>query len=84
MVREFLSSAQLQISPDLEVDDLVVTSKQLADGTVKHSQKPLRGNLKDVMRALRATVPLSKLMAADRKIREYLLYYAISVASALN
>ena len=36
------------------------------------------------MRALRATVPLSKLMAADKKICEYFPDYAISVASALS
>ena len=29
-------------------------------------------------------MPLSKLMPADSKSREYLQYYAISVASALN
>ena len=72
------------MSPDLEVDDIVVTSKTMPDGTTRSSQKLLRGTLKDVMRALRATVPLSKLLAADRKIREYLLYYAISVASAMS
>ena len=84
LVQEFLANARLQVSPDLEVDDIVVTSKTMPDGTTRSSQKLLRGTLKDVMRALRATVPLSKLLAADRKIREYLLYYAISVASAMS
>ena len=84
LVQEFLANARIQVSPDLEVDDIVVTSKTMPDGTTRSSQKLLRGTLKDVMRALRATVPLSKLLAADRKIREYLLYYAISVASAMS
>ena len=84
LIQEFLANAQLQVSPDLEVDDLVVTSKIISNGTTRSSQKLLRGMIKDVMRALRATIPLSKLLAADRKIQEYLLYYATSVASAMS
>ena len=37
-----------------------------------------------MFRSLRASVPMSKLIVADRKVREYMLYYVISLASALN
>ena len=78
------ASSALRLSPDIEVDDYEVQQKQHADGSNKETHKKLKGTMKEMIRSLRASVPLMKLMAADPKVREYLLYCAISLSAAMG
>lgn len=50
------------VSPDIEIDDLVVTQRKMADGTVKETQRPLRRTVKELVRGLRTTIPVFKLL----------------------
>ena len=58
----------VQVHHDLEVDDYAITRKIHADGSTKETKKKLRGTMKEVIRSLKTSVPLTKLMHADPKV----------------
>ena len=72
------------VHPDIEVNDTLITKKQMPDGTFRESSKPLRGTIKELVRGLRTTIPVFKLLQADNKVREYLLYCALSLVAAMG
>ncbi len=72
------------VSPDIGVDDVAITRRRKADGTIAETVRPMRGTIKELVRGLRTTVPVSKLVHADSMVREYLLYSAISIVAALG
>ena len=72
------------VHPDIEVNDTLITKKQMSDGTFRESSKPLRGTIKELVRGLRTTIPVFKLLQADNKVREYLLYCALSLVAAMG
>ena len=74
----------VQVHHDLEADDYAITRRVAADGSSRETKKKLRGTMKEVIRGLKTTVPLTKLMHADPKVREYLLYCAVSVIAKLH
>ena len=74
----------IQVHHDLQADDYAITRKIHADGSAKETKKKLQGTMKEVICSLKTSVPLTKLMHADPKVREYLLYCAISIISKLH
>ena len=59
--------------------------KTAADGSTKEIRRKIKGgNVREVLRSMKQSVPISKLMAVDGDIREYLLYCAISLAQMLG
>lgn len=73
------------ISGNIERDDYDVSQRTLSDGTTKEVRKRIRGgNVKELVRALKTSIPIAKLLAVDRDVREYLLYCAIDVMTKLQ
>ena len=74
----------VQVHHDLEADDYAITRRVAADGSARETKKKLRGTMKEVIRGLKTTVSLTKLMHADPKVCEYLLYCAVNVIAKLH
>jgi len=72
------------VSADIGVDDAVITRRTMPDGTVRETRRPLKGTIKEMVRGLRTSIPIFKLLQADAPVREYLLYCAISLVAALG
>ena len=80
-----MEGATLVRSPDLELDDIELVRKRRADGSIQQLQKKLRtGTVKDLLRSFKTSVPVTKLIAVDPAVREYLLYVILSLATAMN
>ena len=68
------------VSGDVERDDYEVVRKVMKDGTVREVKKKVSGNnVKELVRKMRFSLPLTKLIATDSSIREYLLYCALHI-----
>ena len=72
------------VSHNIEQDYFAVNRRQAPDSSTKETKKHLKGIMKDVIHLLPTTALLSKLMAANPKVCEYLLYCAIFIISRLN
>ena len=72
------------IHPDIEVDDVLIVKKTMPAGSTQKLAKLLRGTIKELVRGLKATVPVFKLLQADVKVRDYLLYCALSLVAAMD
>ena len=73
------------VSGDVEVDDYEVVRKMLRDGTVRDVRKKVQGNnVKELVRKMKFSLPLTKLLAVDTSVREYLLYCALHVQALLG
>ena len=72
------------VHADIGVDDTVITRRTLPDGTIRETRRPLKGTIKEMVRGLRTSIPIFKLLQADAPVREYLLYCAISLVAALG
>ena len=69
MLRSVLrDDPSVQVHHDLEADDYAITRKIHADGSAKETKKKLRGIMKEVIRSLKTSVPLTKLMHVDPKV----------------
>ena len=77
-------SAINQTSADIEEDDWIVKDIVTSRGTRKSMKKVTAGTVKELLRKLRASVPLTKYASLDHNIREYLLYTLICAHAALN
>ena len=73
------------MSGNIERDDFDIVRKTMKDGTVREVKKRLQGNnVKELVRKMRFSIPLTKLLATDTTVREYLLYCALHVQSLLG
>ena len=66
------------------MDDSIVTRRTTGDGQIRETRRPLKGTIKELVRGLRTSIPVSKLVHADKSVREYLLYCAISLVAAMG
>ena len=71
-------------SPDINEDDWEVKDVVTAKGTKKTTKRVTAGTVKELLRKLRATVPLTKYASLDNNIREYLLYTLICAHAHFN
>ncbi len=68
------------VSGDIEVDDYLVINKLGRDGTTKQVRKRVKAdNVKELLRKIKYSVPITKFLAMDSNVREYLLYCALHV-----
>ena len=57
----------------------------MADGTVRTTKKRLRGtNVKELVRGLRQSISVTKLLSCDSAVREYMMYCAIQMQHLLG
>lgn len=77
-------SAVNATAADIEEDDWVVKDVTTSRGTKKVSKKVTAGTVKELLRKLRASVPLTKYASLDNNIREYLLYTLICAHAHLG
>ena len=69
------AAAQLEISPETAEVDYEVETKVGADGVARVIRKKVTGNtVKDLLRSVRKSIPVMKLIEADATVREYLMY----------
>ena len=73
------------ISGHVGKDDVGITRRVMRDGTIREIKKKLGGNnIKELVRKMRFSMPLTKLLSADSNVREYLLYCALHVQAMLG
>lgn len=78
-------SPSREISDDIEVDDFLITEQKGAKGKIKEVRKRINGGtVKELLRKLRTSIPVTKFVALDDNVREYLLYTAILAHGRLN
>lgn len=67
-----------EVSADIERDDYEVVERELASGKKKQVRRLIKGgNIKELVRKLRLTLPATKFLSIDDAAREYLLYCLI-------
>lgn len=75
----------LEFPSDINRDDTLARERDLPGGGTKKTTKRLRtGNVKNIVRSFKTTVPLTKLVSTEPAVREYLLYTILSVVAALG
>jgi hypothetical protein len=58
----------------------LVINKSARDGTTQQVRKRVKAdNVKELLRKIKYSVPITKFLAMDSNVREYLLYCALHV-----
>ena len=77
-------SAINQTSADIEEDDWVIKDIVTKSGVKQSAKKVTAGTVKELLRKLRASVPLTKYASLDNNVREYLLYTLMCAHAYFN
>lgn len=77
LLKWLFNNTEIVMFPSIEEDDIKKQVKTRADEKASVHRFPLRNTLKEMVRKLRASVPLTKLAQADTALPEYLLYLII-------
>ena len=77
-------SAINQTSADIDEDDWVIKDVVTKSEVKQSARKVTAGTVKELLRKLRASVPLTKYASLDNNVREYLLYTLMCAHAHFN